>query len=295
VRKRDSVPRSFRSDKAAKARYLLSVGSLDQAQLLAEQALAEDTGSADIHSLVASILDCRGEWEASLAHLRRAYDLMPDGPQVRLNLAMALLRLGNYHEGLALYEARLDKTTWSGFATLESRTALRHRLLGRGEPVEGRRGLLLAEQGLGDSIMCARYIPLLARRGACIIVASNPTLGPFFARIPGIETLLLPPPDQPLAQINLAALPFDAWLPALSLPRWFGTDLSSVPAHGPYWSADAARVAAWRSRLAAAGRPGAAKVGLGSRLIRSTIPVRRQGRRKPDSCAPACHTLWRCA
>jgi hypothetical protein len=41
-----------------------------------------------------------------------------------------LLRLGSYREGLPLYEARLDKTTWSGFATLESRTALRHRLLG---------------------------------------------------------------------------------------------------------------------------------------------------------------------
>ena len=59
---------------------------------------------------------------------------------------------------------------------------------------------------LGDSIMCARYIPLLANRGARIIVASNPTLAPFFARIPGIETLLSPPPDQPLAQINLTAL-----------------------------------------------------------------------------------------
>jgi hypothetical protein len=103
---------------------------------------------------------------------------------VRLNLAMALLRLGSYHEGLPLYEARLDKTTWSGFATLESRTALRHRLLGPGEPVDGRRILLLAEQGLGDSIMCARYIPLLARRGARIIVASNPTLAPFWRVFP---------------------------------------------------------------------------------------------------------------
>jgi tetratricopeptide (TPR) repeat protein len=176
VPKRDSERRSFKSDKAAKARYLLGVGSLEQAQLLAERALAED----DTHSLAASILDQRGEWQASLAHLRRAHELMPDGPQVRLNLAMALLRLGSYYEGLPLYEARLDKTTWSGFATLESRTALRHRLLGPGETVEGRRILLLAEQGLGDSIMCARYIPLLANRGARIIVASKPDVGSVF-------------------------------------------------------------------------------------------------------------------
>jgi hypothetical protein len=46
VPKRDSERRSFKSDKAAKARYLLGVGSLEQAQLLAEQALAEDEDSA---------------------------------------------------------------------------------------------------------------------------------------------------------------------------------------------------------------------------------------------------------
>jgi tetratricopeptide (TPR) repeat protein len=121
--------------------------------------LSASEDSADTHS----ILDQRGEWQASLAHLRRAHELMPNGPQVRLNLAMALLRLGSYHEGLPLYEARLDKTTWSGFATLESRTALRHRLLGPGEPVDGRRILLLAEQGIGDSIpasrRCCRRLP----------------------------------------------------------------------------------------------------------------------------------------
>ena len=72
----------------------------------------------------------------------------------------------------------------------------------------------------------------------------EPDVGAVLARIPGIETLLSPPPDQPLAQINLAALPFDAWLPGLSLPDWFGTDLSNVPAHGPYWSVDASRIAA---------------------------------------------------
>jgi ADP-heptose:LPS heptosyltransferase len=175
---------------------------------------------------------------------------------------MALLRRGEYREGLALYEARLDKPTWSGFATAASRAALRGRLLRPGEPVAGRRIVLLAEQGLGDGIMCARYIPLLAERGARIALASNPALRPFFARIEGIETLLSPPPDQPLAQINLTALPFDAWLPLFSLPYWFGTDLTSVPDRSLYWNSDPARVRHWRSRLAAAGRAGRPKIGI---------------------------------
>jgi ADP-heptose:LPS heptosyltransferase len=102
----------------------------------------------------------------------------------------------------------------------------------------------------------------LAQHGARVTLACNSTLRPFFARIPGIETLLSPPPDQPSAQINLAALAFDAWVPLLSLPRWFGTEAASIPAEIPYWMPDPTRVAAWRKHLAEAGRRGACKVGL---------------------------------
>ena len=244
------------------ARELLALGRADLADALASRALAENAGSADTHSVIASILDARGEWEAALAHLRRAYALWPNAPQVRLNLALALLRFGDYREGLALYEARLDKPTWSGFATAQSRAASGQLLLRPGDRVEGRRVLLLAEQGLGDAIMAARYVPLLAQRGARIALACNPTLRPFFARIAGIETLLSPPADQPLAQINLAALAFDAWLPLLSLPHWFGTEATNVPAENPYWTPDAARVAFWRAKFVADGRTSAAKIGL---------------------------------
>ena len=98
------------------ARGLLALGRPDLADALASHALAENELSADTHSVVASILDARGEWQAALAHLRRAHALLPNAPQVRLNLALSLLRFGDYREGLALYEARLDKPTWSGAA-----------------------------------------------------------------------------------------------------------------------------------------------------------------------------------
>jgi ADP-heptose:LPS heptosyltransferase len=247
---------------AQAARALLALGRPDLADALAARALAEDELSADVHSVVASVLDARGDWHAALAHLRRAHALLPNAPQVRLNLALALLRFGDYREGLALYEARLDKPTWSAFATAQSRAASGQLLLRPSEPVEGRRVLVLAEQGLGDAIMAARYVPLLAQRGARIALACNPTLRPFFARMPGIDTLLSPPADQPLAQINLAALAFDAWVPLLSLPRWFATDLTNIPAQVPYWTPDATRRAHWRERFAASGRRGAVKIGL---------------------------------
>jgi tetratricopeptide (TPR) repeat protein len=138
------------------ARALLALGRPDLADVLAGQALMENARSADVHSVVASVLDARGDRRAALAHLRRAHALLPNAPQMRLNLALALLRFGDYREGLALYEARLDKPTWSAFATAQSRAASGQLLLRPGEPVEGRRVLVLAEQGLGDAVMPAR-------------------------------------------------------------------------------------------------------------------------------------------
>ena len=35
------------------------------------------------------------------------------------------------------------------------------------------------------------------------------------------------------------------------------------------------------------------RLGLG--LIKSTMRARRRGRRRPDSCAPVCRIVWRCA
>jgi hypothetical protein len=244
------------------ARQFLGLERLDLARTLCDLALSEDERNADIQSLAANILDRQSDWQSSLACLRRAYALAPQAPQVRLNLAMALLRCGDYREGFALYEARVDKPGWSAFATSESRAALRHRMLRPGQSVEGKGILVLAEQGLGDGIMFARYIARLIARGARVAVACNPTLRPMFERVAGIEKVLAPPADQPLAQINLAALSLDAWTPLLSLAFWFETDVESVPAETPYWTPDAERVAYWHRRLAGMGRAGAAKAGL---------------------------------
>src|ERR1700747_2801114 len=76
------------------ARELLALGRPDLADALAARAIAEDEGSADAHSVVASIRDARGDWPAALAHLRRAHALLPNAPQGRLNLGLALLRAG---------------------------------------------------------------------------------------------------------------------------------------------------------------------------------------------------------
>lgn len=292
---------------ASCVRELTQLGRHDLALEVARMAVAEDAQSADAHSLLADILDQLGRWRDALAHWQRAADLLPDDPIARFNLALALLRLGEFAPGLplhearfarpewssraagisgrALYEARIDKPDWTGFSALPSRAAARARLLQPGEPVAGRTILVLTEQGLGDCIMFARYVPLLAARGARVLLGCSPELRPIFAQIPGIAELMSPPPEQPLAKLNLAALAFDAWVPLLSLPLHLGDGAAGPAANVPYLQPDAARRTHWRGRYQAKGRGPVPKAG----LVFAANPAGRAAAQKslaPDQLAP---------
>ncbi len=247
---------------ALAARHLLDRGRLDLAREVAVAALAEDRDCANAYSVLHVVCDEFGEWREGLEHARRAAALLPAAAQLNYNLALSTLRLDEYRAGFALMEARLDKPDWTGLVIAQSRAAERHRLLRPGTAIDGRHILVVVEQGLGDCIMFARYLPLLAARGARITLVCNPALCPVFEHVAGIDVLLSPPSDQPFAKINLSQAEFDLWIPLLSLPFYFGTEFATVPAEMPYLAVDPARIAAWRRRYEAAGRPGAAKIGL---------------------------------
>jgi ADP-heptose:LPS heptosyltransferase len=246
---------------AAAAKNLLDLGRLDLARHVGGLAVAENAQCANAHSVLGVVHDALAEWQDGFEHSRRAVELQPDSPQLKYNLALSTLRLDDYAKGFAWMEARIDKPDWTGFAIAPSRAAERHRLLHPGDPVDRRRILVIIEQGLGDCIMFARYLPLLAARGARITLACSPPLRPLFERVAGIEVLLAPPPEQPLAKINLSLAEFDEWVPLLSLPYYFGTEFASVPAEIPYLSADPVRIVAWRERYDATGRRRTPKVG----------------------------------
>ena len=102
--------------------------------------------------------------------------------------------------------------------------------------------LLVADQGFGDMIQFARYIPMI--RAACrnLIVGWGPEVTALLGQHPDIATCFAS---------WAAAPPHDAYVLLSSLPQIFGTELSTIPASMPYLSVDPARVAHWGERLAA--------------------------------------------
>ena len=101
--------------------------------------------------------------------------------------------------------------------------------------------LVLAEQGLGDTIQFIRYVPLIPTDGRKIIVRCQPSLVPLLSESLAKEDLIAEGSPLPA---------FDVYVPLLSLPGIMGTLPSSVPANVPYLCAAPKLVEHWRKELA---------------------------------------------
>jgi tetratricopeptide (TPR) repeat protein len=166
--------------------------------------------------------------------------IQQDHADAHFNKALALLTLGDYRNGFAKYEWRWRRT---GMVPEKSRG----RPLWLGEyPLGGKTILLHAEQGLGDTIHFARYAPLLAARGAKVVLEVQAELKPLLARLEGAATVVARGEPAPA---------FDVHCPLGSLPLALRTEPDTVPAPIPYLTADAACVAKWSERLGAPHAP----------------------------------------
>src|SRR5215469_4096227 len=95
---------------------------------------------------------------AAIDQFRQALRLRSDFPQARMNLALALLTLGEFEEGWRYFEyPRNGPPRHAG------------RVWG-GEDLTGKTILLWAEGGLGNVIQFARYATLVAARGGHVVL-----------------------------------------------------------------------------------------------------------------------------
>jgi tetratricopeptide (TPR) repeat protein len=224
---------------------LRAKGETDRAVSAYEKAITLRPELADGHYNLGGAMKDRAEMDAAIAKYRKAIELEPAYVRAHYNLALALLTVGNFREGWEQYEWR-----WK-----LSEFPFRGRDFGRplwnGENIEGKTILLHAEQGLGDAIQFVRYLPMVAERGAKIILQCHAELHRVFRGIAG---------GIPMVAFGEDPGEFDLQCPLLSLPRAFGTEVGTIPGSVPYLSAEAELVEQWRRRLGE--NDGKLKVGL---------------------------------
>ncbi len=182
-----------------------------------------------------------GEHEQAANAFEMALKRDPEYAQAQFNLGVLKLRLGDYAEGWAMYEWRwqamrnqgkklIDAPLWLGEKPLINQTLLVH-----------------AEQGLGDTIQCARYVPLLKQFKPNQIVVEVPEtlfrlLNHTWAYDPQITVIKT---GQRLPHI-------DAHCPMMSLPLAFKTLIDTIPHADGYLEAEDKLMQQWQHQLGSA-------------------------------------------
>ena len=218
----------------------------------------------------------RGQVLAGLDRNSEALDLVDrlpagGGAKGQVVRATALWRLGRRHEAIAAAEAALRQNedvqlhqalahyylTIGDFARGWQENEFRAGVFDRGqagierraprwtgEDVAGKTVLVMAEQGIGDSIQFARFLGVVHGRGATVKMLVQPA----FAKL----ARSLPVPVEWIDRASAAGA-FDYQIPLMSLPHVFGTALDSLPGEVPYLFADREAVTSWRARIGSEG------------------------------------------
>ncbi len=204
---------------------------------------AEELGSLSAASNRGNSLLDMGRLEESLRAHELAVLRNPESAGARYNLALTQLRIGDWANGWANYESR-----WR-FREVHPSPLYFRCPRWRGEPLEGRRILLYAEQGLGDAIQFCRYTAMVAARGGEVILQVHPPVVRLMHSLGVVRTGLAC-----VAQLGEEPPAFDLECPLMSLPAIFGTTVKTVPWSGPYLAAVADQVARhWQQAGADAG------------------------------------------
>mgnify|MGYP001296865653 FL=1 len=148
------------------------LGDYEGAADLHRRATASDPGFAAAWCNLGIACTDLGLYAAGAAALDKALSLDPQDPRTRFNRSILYLLDGDYAAGWPMYEARL------AFQSIQPPPGAR---LWAGEPLSGERVLLVPEQGFGDFIQFARFIPLVIARGGRPVLATPAPLRDLFA------------------------------------------------------------------------------------------------------------------
>lgn len=177
----------------------------------------------------------------ALAYYEQALTLEPDNTLANWNKAIGLLLQGDFAQGWAAYEAR-----WSHKKlNLTLRGYSQPRWTGS-ESLQGKRILVYCEQGLGDTLQFARFVPTLVHQGAQVFFEVQPQLVSLLSRCL---------PDVQVFGMGQLAPDFDLHSPLVSLPYALNCTTTEHFRPAPYLNASSSKVAEWRECLGESDRP----------------------------------------
>jgi tetratricopeptide (TPR) repeat protein len=227
---------------------LLGNTQLDEAVANYRLALEIQPDYAEVHCGMGIALRELGQLDSAINSFQKALQINPELAEANYNLGSLFLSLGRYAEAWPKYEARYHPNINGKYVILPDVLYSQW----QGEPLTGKSLVVFPEQGFGDEIQFARYIPLLKIRGVSrITLVCKSPLKSLLETLEGVDVVV--------SQSETASLPIhDYWTFPMSLPLHFATTIQTIPAKLPYLSVPSMRLNQWRKRLPTGGL----KVGL---------------------------------
>lgn len=232
---------------------LQAMGHWDQAIDSMRQAIAHTPHYPPLHYNLGHALHHQGRFEEAAASYRSAVNLAPQYREAWTNLGATLRELGQLDPAIAALDHALILDMDHGFSHFNRAFILLQKgemglgwaehewrfaagithmrsypqPLWAGEPMAGKTLLVWAEQGLGDTVQFARFLPFLTDIGIKVVFEVQPQLYRLLQGIKGAA--------QVIAQGGSEQTPaFDRHIPLMSLPFVLKIGADEIPHHCPY-------------------------------------------------------------
>lgn len=184
------------------ANILNDIGQNARALTLREELVRREPHVPNHKAMVGKSMRTLGLHAAAIPRLAAWADAHPEEPELRIQLALTQLAAGDYARGFRNYEAR-----WlTGELTPRRMTTPKW----DGGDLTGKRILVLPEQGFGDALTFARFLPVLRRFNPArvLLVCEKPLLR-VMEGVEGADWIgMQPPPEEP----------YDVWTNMMDLP-----------------------------------------------------------------------------
>jgi len=244
---------------------------LDNALRILTQAMQKDPENAEALAALSSLHVDMKQFAQGLDLAARAVQHAPNNPESYATCAYAQIKLGHYAEAEHMYRTALalnPRHAQAGFGLgsillmqgqleqgwhyYRARFDVQQKWLDgpwpiwHGETLVGKTLLVRTEQGLGDTIQFARFLPLVQRLlPKTIFMTCTPALRRLFRCFDDYVVFL------PL-ELKVDEIQADYQTALMEMPSMLGVNtVDDIPADCPYLFAEQQEVEVWRSRLEA--------------------------------------------
>ncbi len=210
---------------------------LDEALKIYREIVAKNQHAYPVFGNMAHVLRYQGKMKEAIPNYLRILKSLPNDAHMHYGLAESYLMLGNFKDGFKEF-------TYHWKRAKDIRNFSQN--YWDGSDLNGKKILLRAEYGQGDTMQFIRYAQLLKKQGAYIIAEVQHTLVKLLSSCPYLDEVI------PVNEHPTSLPDFDVQIPIMDLPyRCKTISEKTVPTNIPYIHADEELIQYWKHKIAA--------------------------------------------